>query len=184
MQRDAVADHSSHRIDQRERWAREPVFRGQIYEIQAAQAGELCGPRRRERAPSGRDRDQTRITAAWCEESGARLDLDDAAIAESGDLSQKLVIAEHGAREEHPRESAIDRPARLAHPRDPARQTAGHTRVARDPREELEICRLPGLRAIPVDEVQLLGTLDDQISRSRDDGLSQTVGESRGADVE
>src|SRR5207237_5919491 len=120
-----------------------------------------------------RDRDQTRITAAWCEESGARLDLDDAAIAERGDLSQKVIVAEHGAREEHPRESAIDRPARLAHPRDAARQTAGHTRGARDPREELEICRLTGLSAIQVDEVQFLGTIADQISRSRADCQTQ-----------
>src|SRR5438094_8490600 len=135
MQRNAVADHPSDRIDQGERWAREPTFRGQIDEIQAAHAGELCGPRRRERAPSGRDRDQTRITAPWCEESGARLDLDDAAIAERGDLSQKLIVAEHGAREERPRKSAIDRPARFVHSRYAAGQTRGHTRAARDPRE-------------------------------------------------
>src|SRR5437762_5213405 len=98
MQRNAVADHPSDRIDQGERWAREPTFRRQIDEIQAAHAGEQCGARRRERAPSGRDRDQTRITAAWCEESGARLDLDDAAIAERGDLSQELEIGRASCR--------------------------------------------------------------------------------------
>src|SRR5207253_9566991 len=96
----------------------------------------------------------------------------------------RLAVAAHRAREEHSRDPATDRPARFVHSRYAAGQTAGHTRAARDPREEVEICRFPGLRAIQVDEVQLLGTLDDQISRSRDDGLSQTVGESRGADVE
>ena len=65
MQRDAIADHRPHRVDQGERWAREPTFRGQIDEIQAAHACKLRGARRRARAAPGRDRDKTWITAPW-----------------------------------------------------------------------------------------------------------------------
>src|SRR3989442_947816 len=80
---------------------------------------------------AGLNRDELRVAAPRLEESRTRLDLDDRVIAERSDGLQNLVIAEHGAREEHTGEAAIDRPARLLETRDAARETALHARRAR-----------------------------------------------------
>ena len=176
VERDAIADNGSDRIDQAEGWTSEPAFRGEIDQVERAYSGELRCARRGKRAAPDGDRDEIGLAAARCEEPGASLDLDDARVAKRGDPFQEIVIAEHGAREEDARESTIDRPPRLVHARDAARETAWHTRGARDLSEEVEILRCAGLRAIQVDEVQLLGALGDQVAGSRDDGLTYPVG--------
>src|SRR5256885_5952405 len=116
------SEHRAHSVDEVERWAREPPFGRQIDEIERAHPGDLRGARCGEGAATGRDRDEVRVAAARREESGLRFDLDDGRVTECGDVPQKLVIAEHGAREEDARESAVDRSARVVHARDPAGQ--------------------------------------------------------------
>ena len=125
MQRQAPPDDAPHRIDEGERRPRKMTLGREIDEVERPHARDLGGPRRRERAAAGRDGDEVGSAAPRFEEPGACLDLDYGAVAECRDLSEKIVIAEHGAREEHARKPAIDRAARLVDARDANATTLG-----------------------------------------------------------
>src|SRR5207247_10971077 len=109
----------------------QPRVRGEVEEMQPAHAGELRGSSRGESPAAGRDGHQAWVATARREEPGARLDLHDRPIAERSDVSQDVVVAEHGAREKDAGEPAMARPARLVDTGDAAGETAGTADRAR-----------------------------------------------------
>src|SRR5205814_8430892 len=68
--------------------------------------------------------------------------------------------------------------------RDAAREAARNANLACHLREEVEIQKESGLRAIEVDEVQLLRALGDELTRPGGDRLFGAIAEASSADID
>src|SRR5207249_12281280 len=135
------------RFDERDGRSGHASFSADVDDVQRADARLTRGARGCENAAPGRDLDQCAATAARSKEAIARFDLDDRALAERSDSGEEIVVAEDGAREEHARESPLER---FARPRDlthASGETAGHRRRTRGFGEDLEIREDSGLRS-------------------------------------
>src|SRR5207245_5299833 len=102
-------------FDERDGRSGHAPFSADVDDIQGAHARLTRGARACEHSAPGRDLDERAATAARSEETFARFDLDDRALAKCSDGGQKIVVAEDRAREEHAREPTFER---LARPRD------------------------------------------------------------------
>ena len=78
----------------------------------------------------------------------------------------------------------IDRASRVFDARDAARETARNANLACHLREEIEIQKESGLRAIEVDEVQLLRALGNELTRPGGDRLFGAIAEASSANID